>query len=326
MENRTVGTPLKQPIVFELEGFDIPPGLGPSFFALALLAYAVMVLGNGVVVWVIIVERSLHRPMFVMVCHLAVCDLLGATVMMPCLMVHFLTGQRAVAYGTALTQALGVHLYGVVIQNILAVMAFDRYIAVCEPLRYHSIMTTSRLHCCCTLTWLVGFLFVFFLFTFHINVPLCGRLIKQVFCSNRSILRLACVYTPISDIYGLVTSWCLNMGVILVIAFSYVKILSACLKRGRSDSSVRRKAVQTCSTHLVVYVLYQAATVILIMLSRFPSVPRNVLKFLSIFFIVVPPAVNPFIYGLFGKELRSSIRKRFTVTIHPKRAQTPAML
>ena len=126
MENVTV-TPLKQPIVFELEGFHVPPGYGSLLFILALFNYLVTLLGNGVVACVIVMDKNLHRPMFVMVCNLVVCDLLGATAVLPRFMMHFLTGQKKITYIAAIAQAFSVHTYGLAVQTILAVMAYDRY-------------------------------------------------------------------------------------------------------------------------------------------------------------------------------------------------------
>ncbi|KAM4546647.1 olfactory receptor 2K2-like [Fundulus diaphanus] len=312
MENLTMGTPLKQPIVFELVGFDVPPGQGPFLFFLALCAYTVVLLGNGVVICVIVMNRNLHRPMFVMICHLVVCDLLGATAVLPHLMMHFLTGQKNISYLPAIAQGFCVHTYGVAMQTILGVMAYDRYIAVCEPLRYHSIMTAARLHSCCALAWMVALLLIAVLFSFHMNVPLCGRILQHVYCSNRIIMNLACTPTPISDIYGLSMTWTVSTGMFIIIAFSYFRILSACLKQGRSDSSIRSKAFQTCTSHLVVYVFYQIASLVIIVSYRFPSASQNMKKFLSILFIIVPPAINPIIYGLVSKDLRTSIFQQFS--------------
>lgn len=126
MENLTRGTPLKQPIVFELEGFDVPDGCGPLFFFLALITYLLTLLANGVVICIIVVDKNLHRPMFVMICHLVVCDLLGATAVLPRLMMHFLTGQKRISYAAAIAQAFSVHIYGVTAQTILGAMAYDR--------------------------------------------------------------------------------------------------------------------------------------------------------------------------------------------------------
>uniref|UniRef100_A0A4W6CD52 G-protein coupled receptors family 1 profile domain-containing protein n=1 Tax=Lates calcarifer TaxID=8187 RepID=A0A4W6CD52_LATCA len=310
MENVTTLTPLKQPIVFELEGFHIPPGYGSFLFFLALLNYIVVLLGNGVVVCVIVIDKNLHRPMFVMVCNLVVCDLLGATAVLPRLMMHFLTGEKRMAYIPAIAQAFSVHMYGVAVQTILAAMAYDRYIAVCEPLRYHAIMTSARLHSCCALAWFVAVLCIAVLFGFHMNVPLCGNIIKHVYCSNRAILSLACRSTPTNNIYG----QCI--GIFIIIAFSYFRILHASLKQS-GDSCVRSKAFQTCASHLVVYVLYEIAAMIIILSQRFPSASHNIKKFFSILFIIIPPTINPVIYGLVSKELRSSIIKHFINQIRP---------
>uniref|UniRef100_A0A3Q2PI60 G-protein coupled receptors family 1 profile domain-containing protein n=1 Tax=Fundulus heteroclitus TaxID=8078 RepID=A0A3Q2PI60_FUNHE len=288
LANLTMGASLKQPIVFELVGFDVPPGQGPLLFFLALCAYMVVLLGNGVVICVIVMDRNLHRPMFVMICHLVVCDLLGATAVLPRLMMHFLTGQKNISYLPAIAQ-------GFCLKTIsLTVISPCRYIAVCEPLRYHSIMTAARLHSCCALAWMVALLLIAVLFSFHMNVPLCGRIIQHVYCSNRSILNLACIVQQL-----------FNTGVFVIIAFSYIRILSASFKKRQTDSSVHKKAFQTCAPHLVVYVLYQIASVIIIVSLRFPSVSQNIRNFFSILFIIIPPALNPIIYGLVSKDLRA---------------------
>uniref|UniRef100_A0A3Q2PHZ7 G-protein coupled receptors family 1 profile domain-containing protein n=1 Tax=Fundulus heteroclitus TaxID=8078 RepID=A0A3Q2PHZ7_FUNHE len=301
MENLTMGAPLKQPIVFELVGFDVPPGQGPFLFFLALCAYTVVLLGNGVVICVIVMDRNLHRPMFVMICHLVVCDLLGATAVLPHLMMHFLTGQKNISYLPAIAQGFCVHTYGVAMQTILGVMAYDRYIAVCEPLRYHSIMTSARLHSCCALAWMVALLLIAVLFSFHMNVPLCGRIIQHVYCNH-----------PFLCFIGLSMTWTVSTGMFIIIAFSYFRILSACLKQGQSDSSIRSKAFQTCTSHLVVYVFYQIASLVIIVSYRFPSASQNMKKFLSILFIIIPPAINPIIYGLVSRDLRTSIFQQFS--------------
>ncbi|KAM6907469.1 olfactory receptor 2K2-like [Xenentodon cancila] len=318
MENQTMVVPLKQPIVFELEGFDVPPGYGPLLFFLVLLTYVVVLLGNGAVVCVIVMDKNLHRPMFVMVCHLMVCDLLGATAVLPHLMMHFLMGQKRISYAPAIAQGFCVHTYGAAVQTILGVMAYDRYVAVCEPLRYHAIMTSTRLHLCCALAWIVALLLIAVLFSFHANVPLCGQTIQNVYCSNRGILNLACIPTPTSNIYGLAMTWTLSTGVFVIIALSYIRILRASFKQGRSDRSTSSKALQTCAPHLVIYVLYQIGSIVVITSYRFPSLTQNIRNFFSILIIMIPPAINPIIYGLVSKDLRISIMKSFSVRVGHK--------
>lgn len=126
MENLTIRTPLKQPIVFELEGFEVPQGQGPVLFFLALLNYMVVLLANGLVMGIIVADRALHRPMNVMICNLAACDLLGGTAVLIRLMIYLATGQKRIAYGEAIAQAFSVHTYGAAVHTILAAMAYDR--------------------------------------------------------------------------------------------------------------------------------------------------------------------------------------------------------
>lgn len=127
MDNATVVKPLKQPIVFELEGFYVPPSYGPLLFLLALINYLLVLLGNGVVVTIIAIDKNLHRPMFIMVCNLLVCNLLGTTAVLPRLMMDFLLGEKRIAYIPAIAQAFSVHFYGAATQTVLAAMAYDRY-------------------------------------------------------------------------------------------------------------------------------------------------------------------------------------------------------
>ncbi|XP_043997127.1 olfactory receptor 2K2-like [Gambusia affinis] len=315
MENQTSVIPLKQPIVFELEGFDVPPGNGPFLFLLALLAYIVVLLGNGVVICVIMTDKNLHRPMFVMICHLMVCDLLGATMVLPRLMMDLLMGLKKIAYIPAIVQAFCAHTYGAAMVNLLTVMAYDRYVAVCEPLRYHSIMTSARLHSCCAVSWIAALLLIAVLFSFHMNVPLCGHLVQNVYCSNRGILNLACIPTPANNIYGLTITWTISTVTFILIAFSYIRILSVSLNQGRTSCRKPNKAFQTCVPHMVVYVLYNVAALILILSYRFPSLSQNVKKFLSILVYIIPPIINPIIYGLVNKDLRVSFIKYFSIRV-----------
>lgn len=118
---------------------------------------------------------------------------------------------------------------------------------------------------------------------------------------------------------GLSMSWSVSTGIFPIIAFSYFKILHASVKQGRADSMVRSKAFQTCASHLVVYVLYEIASVVLILSQRFPSASQNIKNFFSILFIIIPPAINPIIYGLVSTELRASIIKHFSREVHPKK-------
>ena len=113
-------------------------------------------------------------------------------------------------------------------------------------------------------------------------------------------------------------SWSVSTGIFLIIAFSYIRILHASVTQSRTDSLVRSKAFQTCASHLVVYVLYEISSFVIIVSYRFPSASENIRKFLSILFIIIPPTINPIIYGLVSKEIRMSIIKHFNKLVRHK--------
>ncbi|XP_072317848.1 olfactory receptor 2A25-like [Eucyclogobius newberryi] len=300
-------------VVFQLEGFLVAPGYGPLLFLLVLCNFLLVLAGNGAVLVVVATERQLRRPMFVLMVNLALADLLGASAVCPRLLHHFLYADqpisfRSISHAQALVQAFAVHTYGFAVQTVLAAMAYDRYVAVCEPLRYHSIMTPLRLFWLCFWSWFLALVLIGILFGLHAGSRFCGTLIQHVYCSNRGILQLACEPTPINNYYGLVMTYMVSTSVFLVTAFSYTRILLAVLGHGGHDPvQTRSKALQTCVPHLVVYVLFNVGVIIIIISYRFPVLTPNMKKLISILFIIVPPTVNPLIYGLVSRELRSAI-------------------
>ncbi|XP_061105658.1 olfactory receptor 52K2-like [Conger conger] len=312
MEN-TSYVPLKQPIVFTLEGFDITRQQGYPLFVVSFIVYAMMLLGNLTVVTVIARDTKLHKPMYVMMCNLAACDLLGGTVVMIQLMSHFLTGDKSIGYVAAIVQAFCVHTYAAATTTILAAMAYDRYVAICQPLHYHSIMTTRRLVALCFLAWFIAVLLIMILFILNVGTPLCGTLIMHVYSTNRSILRLACAPTPINNTYDLCANWFVSTSTFLVIAFSYVKILKACVVKQEKNS--RSKALQTCASHLTIYILFETSVFIITLTYRLQQISPNAKKFCTILFIIVPPTVNPIIYGIAMKDIRRNIMKFFKCTV-----------
>ncbi|XP_064205600.1 olfactory receptor 52K2-like [Anguilla rostrata] len=315
MENVSY-VPLKQPIVFTLEGFIITKQQGYPLFVVSLSMYAVMLLGNITVVTVIAANTKLHKPMYVMMCNLAACDLLGGTVVLTQLMSHFLTGEKNIGYAAAIFQVFSVHTYGLAVTTILSAMAYDRYVAICQPLHYHAIMTTRRLVSLCFLAWFIVFCLVAGLLILNVQTPLCRTLIMHVYCSHQSILSLACIPNPISNTYTLCSFWFIRTGCFLIIAFSYLKILQACVMKQEKNS--RGKAIQTCASHLTIYILFEISSFIIVVTYSFQEISSNAKKFCAILFIIVPPMVNPIIYGVAMKDIRKNIVKFFKSAALPK--------
>ncbi|XP_064209252.1 olfactory receptor 52K2-like [Anguilla rostrata] len=315
MENVSY-VPLKQPIVFIVEGFIITRQQGYPLFVACLIVYAMMLLGNITVVTVIATDAKLHKPMYMMMCNLAVCDLLGGTTVMAQLMPQFLTGDKTIGYVAAIVQAFCVHTYGSAVTTILSAMAYDRYVAICQPLHYHTIMTTTRLVSLCFLAWFIAVCLVVILLILNVGTPLCGTLIMHVYCSNGAILRLACIPTPINNIYDLCSLSSLRIGCFLVIAFSYLKILKVCIIKQEKNS--RSKAIQTCTSHLTIYVLFEISGLIIFLTYKLQEISPNTKKFCTIFIFIVPPIINPIIYGITTKDIRTNIVQFFKSTVSTK--------
>ncbi|XP_035288260.1 olfactory receptor 143-like [Anguilla anguilla] len=315
MENVSY-VPLKQPIVLIVEGFNVTRQQGYPLFVLLLIVYAVMLLGNITVVTVIARNAKLHKPMYVMMCNLAVSDLLGGTVIMTQLMTHFLTGDRTVSYVGAFVQAASVHTYHSVVATILTAMAYDRYVAICQPLHYHAIMTTRRLVLLCFSAWFFVLCLVVARLIMNVGIPLCGTLITHVYCSHGSILSLACLPTPINDLFGNCSIYTISTGCFLGIVFSYAKILKACIVKKEKNSW--SKAIHTCASHLTIYLLFAISLFLIVMTYSMKNINPNAKKFCAIFFIIVPPTVNPIIYGIATKNIRTNIVKFFKSSVSPK--------
>ncbi|XP_035288259.1 olfactory receptor 4Q2-like [Anguilla anguilla] len=315
MENVSY-VPLKQPIVFTVEGFNVTRQQGYPLFVLSLIVYAVMLLGNITVVMVIARNAKLHKPMYVMMCNLAVSDLLGGTVIMTQLMTHFLTGDRTVSYVGAFVQAASVHMYHSAVATILTAMAYDRYVAICQPLHYHAIMTTRRLVLLCCLAWFIALCLVSTRLILNVGTPLCGTLITHVYCSHGSIISLACLPTPTSSMFQVYSIYSLSAVCFLVIASSYAMILKACIVKQEKNS--RRKAIQTCASHLSIYIFFEISLYLIVMTYGRKDVNPDTKKFCAILFIIVPPTVNPIIYGIATKNIRTNILKFFKSSVSPK--------
>ncbi|XP_064205599.1 olfactory receptor 52K2-like [Anguilla rostrata] len=315
MENVSYA-PLKQPIVFTVEGFIITRQQGYPLFVACLIVYAMMLLGNITVVAVIAVDAKLHKPMYMMMCNLAACDLLGGTTVMAQLMPHFLTGDNTIGYVAAIVQAFCVHTYSLAVTTILTAMAYDRYVAICQPLHYHTIMTTTRLVSLCFVAWLIPIFLIMIIFILNVGTPLCGTLIMHVYCSNRAILSLACVPTPINDIYSMCTVYSVSTSCFLVIALSYVKILHTCLIK--QDKNSRSKAIQTCASHLTIYIIFEISLLIIPVTYRLEEISPNAKKFCALLTFIMPPTVNPIIYGISMKDIRTNIVKLFKYNVLPK--------
>lgn len=290
--------------ILEIQGFDISPELTYPLFFLLLFFYSSLLFSNIGVLALIITEKSLHQPMYILFCNLSVNDLIGNTVLLPQLMAHVLSTERFITYTRCVAQAFHSHTFGSASHMILVIMAIDRYVAICHPLRYSSIMTTRTVIGLSATAWGVSLVLVSVLIGLTVRLSRCRSVIQNAYCDNASLFKLSCEDVSINNIYGLfftVLLFSCSMGGIII---TYIRIALICWTK--KSKELNNKALQTCTSHLVLYLIMLWSGFLTIILHRFPDYP-DLRKIAYVLFHVVPANLNPIIYGMQTRSLRVKI-------------------
>ncbi|XP_036393612.1 olfactory receptor 52K1-like [Megalops cyprinoides] len=307
MNNRTIDV-LNS--VFTMGSIDMPLESSYVTVFIGSVIYTFALLCNLILLVIIATNRNLHQPMYLLLFNLSVNDLIGISAMIPRVMSDLLSEHRHISFPACLIQALCLHLYGGATLLILSVMAFDRYIAICHPLRYHTIMTGSTVIKLIVFAWFFDILLVGALFGLLLRFPFCKTVLGNFYCDNVSLLRLTCATdASVNNIYGLFITGILHGIGLFSVLFSYTWILFTCFSNKDSDSKV--KALHTCATHLLVFLIYEFSGIILVLLYRVPGTPPTLQKFMGMSFVIFPPSLNPIIYGVKTKEIRGKLRQTF---------------
>ncbi|XP_064841635.1 olfactory receptor 52D1-like [Oncorhynchus masou masou] len=276
------------------------------------LVYLFTLFSNLSLLAVIVFNRNLHGPMYLFLLNLSINDLIGISAMIPRVMSDVLSEDRHITYPACLIQAFCIHMYGGATLLILSIMSFDRYIAICHPLRYHSIMTKNTVVSLIASAWLIDFLLVGILFGLTLRFPVCKTVIVNIYCDNISLLRLTCATeTTVNNVYGLFITGVLHGGGAFSVVFSYSFILFTCF-RGR-DSDAKLKALHTCATHLLVFLIYEFSGIIVVLVYRIPNTPLLLQTFAGMIFVIFPPGLNPVIYGIKTKKIRVKLLQLFSM-------------
>ncbi|XP_004625767.1 olfactory receptor 6-like [Octodon degus] len=280
------------------------PGLLSGAF---LTIYVVTVLENLVVIGTIGASRQLHTPMYFFLANLSVLETFYTTVTVPKLLAGLLSQARAISFSGCLTQLFLFLSLGSSECFLLATMACDRYLAICHPLHYPAIMH-SRLCLHLTLSaWLGGFLASFVSIALISRLKFCGpNVLNHFFCDISPLLQLSCSDTTIIETLDFVAALAVLATSLLVTAISYAHILATVLRI--PGGAGRRKAFSTCTSHLVVVVIFYTTTVF--MYARPHAITSfDLNKLVSVVYSVVTPMLNPIIYCLRNRDIREALVK-----------------
>lgn len=274
------------------------------YFLFFSIVYAATVLGNLLILLTIVSEPRLHSPMYFLLGNLSFIDMSLASFATPKMITDFLSEHKAISFEGCITQIFFLHLLGGAEIVLLISMSFDRYVAICKPLRYLTIMSRRMCVGLVTLSWIVGIFHAMSQLAFTVNLPFCGpNEVDSFFCDLPLVIKLACVDTYILGVFMISTSGMIALVCFILLVISYTVILVTVRQRSSGGSS---KALSSCSAHFSVVTLFFGPC-IFIYVWPFTNFPID--KVLSVFYTIFTPLLNPVIYTLRNKDVKDSMRK-----------------
>ncbi|XP_009644016.2 olfactory receptor 14C36-like [Egretta garzetta] len=295
---------------FLLLAFADTRGLQLLHFWLFLGIYLAALLGNSLIITAVACDHRLHTPMYFFLLNLSLIDLASISTTVPKSMANSLWDTRAISYAGCAAQ-LFLFAFLVVAEYseycLLTVMAYDRYVAICKPLHYGTLLGSRACVHMAAAAWGSAFLNSFLHAVNTFSIPLCkGNTVDQFFCEIPQILKLSCSDASRRESGLIVVSFSVAFGCFVFIAVSYVQIFRAVLRIPSQQG--RHRAFSTCLPHLAVVFLYISTGMFAYL--KPPSISSPSLDLVvSVLYSVVPPAVNPFIYSMRNQELKDTLKK-----------------
>nr|XP_031528360.1 olfactory receptor 2G3-like [Vicugna pacos] len=292
---------------FILVGFSDRPQLELVLFGVIMSLYLMTLLGNAAIILVSVLDPPLHTPMYFFLSNLSLLDLCFTTSLAPQTLVNLQGPEKTITYGDYVLQLYISLALGSTKCILLAVMALDRYVAVCKPLLYVVIMNPWLCQQLATISWLSGLANSLIHATFTLQLPFCGKhRLDHFICEVPALLKLACVDTTTNELVLFVVSVLFLLLPPTFILISYGFITQAVLRIQSVEA--RRKAFSTCSSHLTVVIIFYG-TIIYMYLQPSSSYAQDQGKFISLFYTMVTPTLNPMIYPLRNKDVKESVKK-----------------
>ncbi|XP_062945295.1 olfactory receptor 4K14-like [Cynocephalus volans] len=275
-------------------------------FLLAIFSslYLITILGNIFIVVIIITDLHLHTPMYFLLANLSFIDFCLSSVTTPKMITDFLKKNKTISFGGCMCQIFFGHFFGGGEMVLLVSMAYDRYVAICKPLHYSSLMNR---HTCIRLvmaSWTIGFVHSVSQLVMIVKLPFCGpRELDSFFCDIPLVIKLACMDTYVLEMLINADSGILAIICFILLLISYSHILFTVCLHSKDGAS---KALSTCTAHITVVVLFFGPCIFIYL---WPVSITWVDKFLAVFYAVITPLLNPAIYTLRNKEIKNAMKK-----------------
>ncbi|XP_069879517.1 olfactory receptor 2B11-like [Dipodomys merriami] len=295
------------PEEFILLGFANHPWLELPLFVILLIIYPMAMMGNIVIIVVSKVDPRLHSPMYFFLTNLSFLDMCYTTSIVPQMLFNLGTTKKTISYTGCIIQLYVFHIMGGTECLLLAIMSFDRYVAICRPLHYSLIMNQRLCILLVSIMWVTGVIFAFSEATLTLQLPLCGiNTLDHLLCEIPVLIKTACGEKKVNELaLSVVCIFILAVPLCLILA-SYASIGRAVVKMKSSEG--RKKAFGTCSSHLIVVSLFYGPAISMYIQPP-SSITRDQPKFMALFYAVVTPTLNPFIYTLRNKDVKGALGK-----------------
>ncbi|XP_044840693.1 olfactory receptor 14A16-like [Mauremys mutica] len=301
MFNRTTVTE------FLLLGFSYVRELQILHFVVFLMIYLAGLMGNLLIITAVALNHHLHTPMYFFLVNLSILDLGFISITIPKSMANSLMNTSVISYIGCVTQVFLFMFFGSADLGILTVMAYDRYVAICQPLHYERVMNRRACVQMAASAWISGILYSSLHTGNTFAISFCGgNRVDQFFCDIPQLLKLACSDSDLSETAAIVFSACLVLICFVFIIVSYVQIFKTVLRIPSEQG--RHKAFSTCLPHLIVVSLF-IFTAIFAYLKPSSSSTSRLDLMLDVLYAVVPPILNPIIYSMRNKEIKVALRK-----------------
>ncbi|XP_061223045.1 olfactory receptor 6B1-like [Neopsephotus bourkii] len=297
---------------FILLGFPAMRELQMLLFVVFLVAYMLTILENLLIIILIKTNHQLHKPMYFFLCNLSFLEVWFTSVTVPKLLANFLVESKNISFRGCMTQLYFFSSFICTECVLLAVMAYDRYVAICNPLMYPVIMNHRLCIQLAACSWLTGFLASMLKVVFISQLSFCGsNVINHFFCDISPLLNMSCADMTIAEIVDFILALLILLIPLSIMIISYICIISTILNIPTTQG--REKAFFTCVSHLTVVIIFFSAT--LFMYARPKRIyPFDLNKLVSVAYTIVTPMLNPFIYCLRNQEVKEALKKIFRLS------------